>query len=246
MKVCFLTSCIYKDFLFTNLDKTNFKNTSWDIINISDEYLNSKININNFKNNFKNNNNKNNKKIDIYKSRYIKFMGWEYLKDVMKKEYDIIFYCDVLYSPNKNVDWNFYFQKIKENGLIQRLHPVKPNIYKECSNCHRAKKDTRENMKLMANFLKEKNVPEDVIIKENTSFGYDPNNQKITSSYKEFWDLYINLQITYRDQPLWNYILWKNKLNPYLDSKLHKLFSRDRNLLFLYTGKAQNNGHQYV
>ena len=173
-------------------------------------------------------------------------MGWEYLKDVMKKEYDIIFYCDALYSPNKKINWEFYFQKIKENGLIQRLHPVKPNIYKECSNCHRAKKDTRNNMKLMANFLKEKNVPENVIIKENTSFGYDPNNKKITSSYKEFWDLYINLQITYRDQPLWNYILWKNNLNPYLDSKLHKLFSRDNNLLFLYTGKSQNNGHQYV
>ena len=67
MKVCFLTSSIYNDkskidipnkfdrfgnydfFLFTNLDKSNFNNTSWDIINISDEYLNSKININNFR-----------------------------------------------------------------------------------------------------------------------------------------------------------------------------------------------------
>ena len=101
-------------------------------------------------------------------------------------------------------------------------------------------------MKQMAIFLKNNNVPENIIIKENTSFGYDPYNHSIISSYKEFWNLYINLQITYRDQPLWNYILWKNKLNPYLDNKLHKLFSTDNNLLFLYTGKAQNNGHQYV
>ena len=104
MKICFISSLFSDDytkcdkpqkfkkydncdyFLFTNIKKEYFS-TSWEIINIDD---NNPI--------FKGIQN------NIIKSRYPKFMGWKYLKDNLKKNYDVIFYCDCILYPRYDIN----------------------------------------------------------------------------------------------------------------------------------------------
>ena len=221
MKICFITSLFAKNYnsadkpinfkinkkydyyLFTNLDKINF-NTSWTIINI-DDYFFKDINVNN----------------NIIKSRYPKFMGWYYIKNYLKKDYDIIFYCDCLYYPLFNINWEKYAAEILkcESGIMQQLHGLDP--YRECNSIVLNLRDTQENMDKMIFFLKKNNLPNNIKMMENTAFGYNPNNIKITNAMLDFWNTYSKYEITYRDQPYWGYFSWKHNINPIVKEKKH-------------------------
>ena len=250
-KVCFLSTIITNDynktdkpgkfeklesfdyFLITNLKDISNIDTSWDIIQINDDYLEKKCNgITN----------------NIYKSRYIKFMGYSFIEENIDKRYDCVFYCDALYAPNNNIKWKKYIERIikSKSGLLQKLHPIKPHVYTECDNCILAKKDTKENMNNMKKFLLENNMPDTLIIKENTTFGYDPNNPNIRLAFNDFWKHYTINQITYRDQPLWLYIYWKHNLEAILEENLHSMFSKEDKLLFKYVGSFENRSRTYT
>jgi hypothetical protein len=252
-KICFLTTLIgddinkldkigdfdkfnleYYDFLlFTNIK--NFIHKSWNIIYIDDEYLNKAINVDTYKNN---------RSYDIYKSRYVKFMGWK----LLEKKYDVIFYCDCILSPNKNINWDKIANDILDAdcGILQKQHPNKNNPYKECEAIVNCRKDIKSNMNNMKLFLKENNIPDNYIITENTSFGYDPNNIKILNAFTEFWKIYINKKITYRDQPLWGMISYKYNIKPIFNENLHKTLSDDKKLCFYFSGTSFNKNRVYL
>lgn len=244
-KICFITTEISNDYnkidkpkkfiknpkydyyLFTNLDKKLF-NTSWEVINIEDKYISG----------LKNN---------IYKSRYMKFMGWHYIKNIMKKDYDAIIYCDGCYYPKNNINWqNFTKMFINtDSGIIQSIHNQRPyDVYGECDAIVKAKRDNRKNMDLMIEFLKKHNLPKDCRMTENTAFGYNPKNKKLTEALEYFWKLYTTESPTYREQPLWAYVSWKHNINPVIfnnkkyDFNMHKL-------LFNFIGMGFNR-HEYI
>ena len=213
MKICFITSlfadsyakgdkpkpfkkidnCDY--YLFTNLDPEVF-NTSWEIINVKDTFKNTGIESN------------------IIKSRYPKFMGWKLIKDLLNKEYDIIFYCDAMRSPNCDIDWENYARQIKEHtdGIIQKPHPR--DAYNECKAIVDYRKDSRERIDKTIAFLKEKNFKQKYPMYENTAFGYDPNNKKLTDTFLDFWNEYSTYNTSHRDQPLWSYFQFKHNIKP--------------------------------
>ena len=132
MKICFLTTIIgvenepyeypsefkktfgdYDFLLFTNIQ--TLRSDVWDVIYLDNDFLNSQIKID-YEDGIKQ------KKINnIYKSRYVKFMGWKYIKDVLKKDYDVIYYCDANHYPNKKTNWENISNEIiiSENGLLQ-------------------------------------------------------------------------------------------------------------------------------
>ena len=222
LKICFITSLFCNDindidvpgkfekikdydyYLFSNLNKDQF-DTSWEIIKMD--------NIN-----YKNN---------LIKSRYMKFMAWKYFKDIMKKNYDVIYYCDAYLSPCIKVNWielstrllncNFPFMQSyhkKNNG--------KGGIREECNRIILFKKDKKENINKTFKFIKNKKIGvcRDTFY-ENTVFGYDPNSETITKFLEEFWKLYSdeNEFLSLRDQLLWNYLLLKRKYTPRLFEK---------------------------
>ena len=117
--------------LFTNIPKNKF-NTSWEIIEIRD-FLNPNITS------------------IIIKSRYPKFMAWEYIRTVLKLEYDVIFYMDAIYypKPDKSPIWMKLANEIKSNscGLMQQKHIR--DAHKECYAIVRARKDSKANMQKM-------------------------------------------------------------------------------------------------
>jgi hypothetical protein len=213
MKICFISSLFadsydksdkpkpfnkkdnYDYYLFTNLDPEAF-NTSWDIINVKDTFKNTGIESN------------------IIKSRYPKFMGWKLIKDLLNKEYDVIFYCDAILNPDCNFDWQKYAIQIQEHsdGIIQKQHPR--NSYNECNAIVHHRKDTRERMDKTIAFLKEKKFQHNYPMYENTAFGYDPNNKKLTDTFLDFWNEYSTYNTSHRDQPLWSYFQFKHNIIP--------------------------------
>lgn len=236
----------YDFYLFTNL-KT-FKHDTWNVIYLDDNMLNKVSKIKPTDEDLLNKTIKDN----IFKSRYIKFMGWSYIKNVMKKEYDVIFYCDAIYSPNCNMNWEEAAKKIKncESGLMQKLHPLKSDPYTEATLCVRCHKHSKENGDAIINYLETVGAKKKERIYENTTFGYDPNNKKITNAYSDFWDVYSTHKHTYRDQPLWGWICQKHKIkavnNPSIHTNvIHKITPPNTNHLFNFTGKNFNRSRTY-
>lgn len=239
MKICFITSLFgdsienidkcgrfetddrYDYYLFTNLDIKQF-NTSWKVININDIFLGSNITSN------------------IIKSRYPKFMGWKLLEKYVEKTYDAVFYCDGYLAPKITTDWNYYANLITqhESGLVQQKHVR--DAYEECDAIVRYKKDNRERMDKVNKYLLKNNFPNKIIMPENTVFGYNPNNKKLQLAFSNFWNEYSSYTLSHRDQPLWSYILWKNKITP--------IFTQNNNMLYLFKniGTLGFNGHKYI
>ena len=222
-KICFLTTIIansYKEadkppkfkrndgddyFLFTNLEPTLF-DTSWTVMRLQNKYID-------------------NCPSNIIKSRYIKFMAWEYLQKVLQKNYDVIVYCDGIYTPRLKFDWQQLAQDTKEHGLVQKKHIR--GARQECRVLfRRRRKDSSQRIKGVVKWLDSHHFPRGKLMTENCFFAYDPHNTRVTSAFKSFWDLFIT-DITNRDQPLWSYFLWKCRLKPliYSDKKWRDSFA---------------------
>ncbi len=251
MKVCFITSIIADDkesgdriknfpknpnhdyFLFTNLNEKEYDTPSgsWTPITIKSEVLEGL-------------------KSNVYKSRYVKFLGWKYLKTHLKKEYDMIVYCDAVLYPKNSFNWDKLYEQVKTHGIVQRIHPKNKNgrdAYSECDAVIKTRKDSETNMENLKNFLMENSMPKGCLFTENKAFAYDPKNKKIIEAFEYFWEIYKK-GLTHRDQSLWSYVLWKTNIQPYInkDSDMrHAVW--DKNFPFKLTGS--NKGfkcHKYV
>lgn len=227
MKIAFITSvfgergnnptkfprvdgCDY--FLFGDKDQKDL-NTSWDVYNISENPNVSKLNCN------------------IRKSRYAKFMGWELL-DSMGVDYDCIYYCDVHFIPKFNVDWVSISNRFisKPYPFLQVKHKISYSrgIEHECQLIIKGRKDSKDSISKTLLFFK-KEFPEISLSAkqyfENTMFGYTPNDlvKKVTTN---FWEIYTQSDITFRDQPTWNLCLLKHEVIPQIKPHLRVKFKK--------------------
>jgi len=227
MKIAFITSLFgqggsepvefqridgYDYFLFGDKDQKDL-DTSWDVYNISENPNVSKLNCN------------------IRKSRYAKFMGWELL-DSMGGDYDCIYYCDAHLNPKPDVNWRSISNTFisKPYPFLQYKHPACHNqgIKRECELLPKFNKETKDSMSKTLLFFK-KEFPEISLSAkqyfENTMFGYTPNDlvKKVTTN---FWEIYTQSDITFRDQPTWNLCLLKHELIPQTKPDLRDKFQR--------------------
>ena len=219
MKICFTTALFgnlvndrparsfkknsnYDYFMFSDQDQNAF-DTPWDVFNIND--------IKEIKN----------ISCPIRKSRYPKFMGFELIKSLIGS-YDLIYYCDAHYAPRSDLDWASISKKIvnSEFSFAQEFHPNKDvrakGIREEMKHIIASKRDTRESIEKTLLFFMNK-FPHvnlnDCRYYANYIFGYSPKDE-VKSALREFWSIYSKEDISYRDQPLWNLLLNKNKLTP--------------------------------
>ena len=237
MKIAFITSLFGKRgnnparfqridgcdyFLFSDRDQKDF-DTDWDVHNISNNPNISNLNCN------------------VRKSRYAKFMGWELL-DSMGVDYDCIYYCDVHWNPKCNVDWvsisNTFISQ--SYPFLQLIHNFSRNhgIAHECQHIINCRRDSKDNIIKTILFFK-KEFPEISLSArqyfENTMFGYSPNDlvKKVT---RDFWKIYTESDITFRDQPTWNLFLLKHKVIPQTQPNLRDKFEK----------KGSYGNHQYA
>tara|TARA_A100001015_G_scaffold321162_1_gene450508 strand:+ start:4492 stop:5253 length:762 start_codon:yes stop_codon:yes gene_type:complete len=203
----------YDFYLFTNIK--NFSLPNWTSILLSNDFLDKQIKVNS------------NTKIkkNVYRSRYPKFMGWKYLKEVMNKDYDIIFYSDIHINIHESHDWQNYAIDIMNSdwGIMQMMHPRKNTIYKECNDINKLKID---DMTKTIHFLNDNSADENYLITQNGIFGYTPKNEKILNAFNMFWDIYTTTKMSYRDQPLWGYVSWKLNINPVINNTLYDGWNR--------------------
>lgn len=205
--------------MFTNLD-ANLFDTSWDVVNISDNK-----NIVDIKNN-------------IRKSRYTKFLSWDYFEKLGVK-YDVIFYCDAWVVPNYYKNWVAISQRMLEVQDSETIPFIQTEHNREV--CRRgginvefyrillSKRDTESSIDKTRKFFQsyEPSVSLDYPqYFENTCFGYVPSNSKIRTITKELWEIYTKNDVSYRDQPLWNFLLLKHNVKPLIqndfkDNTLH-------------------------
>lgn len=207
----------YDYFLFTNLNSNMF-DTSWDVIDISG------------------NKNISNVSCNIKKSRYPKFLSW-HLLEFLGKKYDVVFYSDAWVVPNEKKDWDALATKIKKEKIFpfaQAEHNRKfcrdGGINAEFERILISKRDTEESIKKTKSALNaydssvNLNYPQYF---ENTCFGYDFSSDRVRSITYELWKLYSMEYMSYRDQPLWNFLLLKNKVNPIIQNDLKDNSFRD-------------------
>ena len=207
----------YDYFLFTNLDPT-LLDTSWDVINIANNKNISNVNCN------------------IKKSRYTKFLSWHYF-DSIQKEYDVIFYCDAWVVPNEKKDWNSLATKIKNEKTFpfaQAHHNKKVcrdgGVNAEFERIMISKRDTAESIEKTKRILMTYDFSVNLDYPqyfENTCFGYDFSSDVVRNITQELWKLYLKEDMSYRDQPLWNFLLLKNKVNPIMQNDLKDNSFRD-------------------
>jgi len=240
MKICFTTALFgnkakvdsparfernseYDYFLFTDIDK-EYLDTDWDIINIKDHPKIVELTSN------------------VRKSRYPKFMSWELLES-LKKNYDVVFYCDAYFTPNIEKDWKELAREIKDHnfGFTQEIHPHKKEVLSEMERIIKVRKDSEESIDKTKSFFKTYDPTIDLALIRaytNTTFGYDFLNEKVRKITKEFWEIYTTEDITYRDQPLWNFLIFKNGYTPLVTSLIWN------ENFFLRTGRKRR--HRYV
>jgi hypothetical protein len=201
----FLRNPKYDYFMFTSLPESKL-DTSWDLVNIKT--------------------NENIKTMPSYlrKSRYPKFMSWHLLES-MQKKYDVVFYCDAWISPNINKDWESLARRImneKEFPFAQTEHNKKVcregGISAEMERILISERDTITSMNQTKVFFKNYDSSVDLNYPqyfENTCFGYAFDSEPVRKITSELWEIYKeeNL-VSFRDQPLWNFLLLKHGVKP--------------------------------
>ena len=193
----------YDYLFFTNLDKSYYNDSSWKIVQVN---INDIEPIKNIISNVK-------------ISRYFKFKVNDYITKYLGKKYDYIFYCDCWLYPKYNVNWDILCAKINKSkfGMIQYKHPVaKKGIAGDLKQIIKMKKDTVSNINKTKIFLKKISKKVDLskpVYFENAIFGFSTKKNNVINFLEEYWKYYLNCP-TYRDQPLWNFLLLKNNLQP--------------------------------
>lgn len=236
MKKCFITSLFCEDskmidlpgtfekipgydyFLFTNI-KTPI-NTSWEIKQVkTHENLSMIVN-----------------------SRFPKFQGWKFLPG-----YDIIIYCDAYLSPKPDRNlWDSLVQETVDspNGVLQSRHPVRNCAYQECKVCAYYRKDSKSSLEKTIRFFQEEKLPQNFGLWENIAFCYYTKNEKALKLFDELWKFYSRQEYTFRDQPIYSYIVYKTGITPSTTTKPGNSKQGYLRTLFLNTGKMGN--HTYA
>jgi hypothetical protein len=208
-------------FNFKMICDKDIKFDGWDTIMISKEKLRKYVNNNEIK-----------KKEEIYMSRYAKFMIWKYFKE-KNINYKFIVYCDGWLYPKSNFKWCKFAEIVNHQiGFSQSIH--KCTIFEEINDLPALNKVSIDDMERLKKFLFSNNCKSNIIYAENTMLFYDPNNSKVTKTMEKFWQMYTQEKLTFRDQPLWNFICYKFKLKRII------LEHRKVNIYFDRSGKGNH------
>lgn len=225
-EVCFITSSYAKDsshmdnlvrvvnsspylkfFLFTNLDDNEWTTPGWEKIVTNFTYRRK-----------------------ITHSRYGKFLGWKY-PQIM--ECRAVIYMDACIRPTQQQQlWRDIAETLEASdiGVMQDLHPKnRSGIFGEFLAIQRSEKDLSQNI---VNSLKwmvsQPDFDENIPIYWNEQFGYNPKSEVFQELSQAFWDRYSEEVDSWRDQPLWAFMLHRYNVTPVSWPEDETLWGRSR------------------
>jgi len=137
-------------------------------------------------------------------ARKIKILGHPYLEN-----YDITLWMDAGIIFTTKIS-DFIQKFLKNQPMACCLHNSRNCIYEEAKECLRLKKDTKENILSIVNYLKQENYPENNGLYETTILIRKEKDKKV----KETMELWFEMIMKYckRDQLSFNYCLSKTGL----------------------------------
>ena len=154
----------------------------------------------------------------ITHSRYGKFLSWKYKE--IRANCQAVFYMDSSNLPVMNDTlWTNLATTISqmEPGLMQMQHPTnnRSGIFSELYDIIAAQKDYRLNIEKTIRWLKRQpDYEEATTIYLNQLFGYDPCSPIYQRVSNAFWEHYSLELDSWRDQPLWAFMLHRYNVSP--------------------------------
>lgn len=188
------TSPYFKFFMFTNWNDDQWKTPGWIKITTAFNYTRS-----------------------ITHSRYGKFLGWKY--DQIRDGCDAVYYMDsnIQLKANQST-WMEMSASIssKEPGLMQIKHQQnRSGIFDEFAAITKWKKDYAENIQKSMDWLSaQPDFVNDIPIYMNQLFGYNPKSPTYQKLSQGFWDHYSQEKDSWRDQPLWAFMVHRYNVTP--------------------------------
>lgn len=154
----------------------------------------------------------------ITHSRYGKFLGW---KEPQIQECKAVFYMDACLRPSENQTmWRELAEIIATDatgtGLMQWPHPKnRSGVIGEFLAIKDSKKDIDKNIvKSLQWMIAQDDFDMKAIIYMNENFGYDPNSEAYQKLSQAFWDRYSLEEESWRDQPLWAFMVHRYNVTP--------------------------------
>jgi hypothetical protein len=153
----------------------------------------------------------------ITHSRYGKFMGWKHME---LRECKAVFYFDSCLTPAENQTlWRELADQIyndHESGLMQSIHPNnRSGVISEFLAIQHSHKDIEGNIVKSLNWMiGQDDFDPTATVYLNENFGYNPNSYVYQKTSKAFWERYSLEEDSWRDQPLWSFMLHRFNVIP--------------------------------
>eukprot|EP00980_Cylindrotheca_fusiformis_P030729 scaffold25318_cov142-Cylindrotheca_fusiformis.AAC.1 len=166
----------------------------------------------------------------ITHSRHGKFLAWQYPQLM---ECGAIIYMDACIQPTRKQQlWRHLATKLANSdvGFMQYLHPKnRTSISEEFAVIQSRGKDIPENIENTLKWMISQPDFADVIpIYWNEQFGYNPKSKVFQEISQAFWDVYSEEVLSWRDQPLWAFMLHRYNVTPLLWPKDIRLWRHNR------------------
>lgn len=177
--------------------------------------------------------------------RKIKMLGHEYLE----KNYDICVWMDASVTFDKSVK-EFVKKYLKDNPIAFFKHYCRNNVYDEAVACIRFRKDSKEKILKILDFLKKEKYDDNGLY-ETTVYIKKINDEKVKETMKLWY--YMIENYTIRDQLSINYCTKKTGINvsiidgivwdnPYFHTVSHN-YKKDLKKCRIYYGNHELVGH---
>lgn len=176
----------------------------------------------------------------ITQSRWAKFMGWKD-KDILGCQ--AVFFMDGFCGPKrKHSDRYKRLAKAIHNstfGIFQNRHEAAKGPLDELNRIVEREKDIPKNVEASKTWLlSQPDFHPQIPVYANHYIGYDPKNEHIRRAAQFFWDRYSLELDSWRDQPLWSYVLYHFGILPTRLGTFDALFKE-------YYTRMGHAGHRY-
>ena len=176
----------------------------------------------------------------ITQSRWAKFMGW---KDQSVQGCQAVFYMDGYCGPKLKHSERYrrLAKAIRDSefGLFQNQHQQADGPLEELDRIQEKRKDIAKNVEASKAWLEaQPDFRRDATIYENHYIGYNPKSTNFQRAAQFFWDRYSLEQDSWRDQPLWGYVLDHFHITPTRLGTFDALFHE-------YYRRMGHEGHRY-
>lgn len=178
----------------------------------------------------------------ITQSRWPKFLGW---KHPSVQGCQAVFYMDGFCGPKrKHADRYKRLAKAireSEQGLFQNQHEKAIGPLEELDRLLKRRKDISKNVRASKEWLQAQPDfrPNATTLYANHYLGYDPKNPVFQEATQFFWNRYSLEKDSWRDQPLWSYVLDHFHITPTRLGTFEALFKE-------YYKRMGHGGHRYT